>query len=67
MNPVFAALIPPPEFGSQTSAHVFSVVAITLSAILLVTVVLILFRHDSGVTPFKSQSRNDSFDHGEKK
>lgn len=67
MNPLFPGPILPPEFVSQTSANIFSIVAITLSAILFVTVVLILFRHNPGVRPFKSRSRNDSFDEGETK
>ena len=67
MNSLFPGPILPPEFVWQTSANVFSIVALTLSAILFVTVVLILFRHDSGVRRLKSRSSNDSFDQGEEK
>jgi len=66
MNPLFPGPILPPHFGWQTSANIFSVVAITLNAILFVTVVLILFRHGSGVRPFKPRSRNNFSDQGGK-
>ncbi len=67
MNPLFPGPILPPEFASPTSANVFSIVAFTLSAVLFVAVVLILFRHDCGIRPFKFPSRNDSCNGGEKK
>lgn len=67
MNSLFPEPILPPEFVWQTSANAFSIVALTFSAILFVTVVLILFRHDSGVRPLKSQSQDNSFDQGEEK
>ena len=66
MNPFFSGPILPSEFVSQTSANVFSIVAITLSAILFVTVVLILFRSGSGIRPLKSRSRKH-FSEGETK
>lgn len=65
MNPLFPGPVFPPQFVSQTSANIFSIVALALSAILFVSVVLILFRHNSCVGPLKS--RNDSFDEGETK
>lgn len=65
MNLLFLGPIFPPESVSQTSANIFSVVAITLSAILFVTIVLTLFRHDCRVGPLKSQ--DNSFDQGEEK
>ena len=67
MNPLFPGPILPPEFVSQTSANVFSIVAITLSAILFATVVLILFWHGSGVRPLKSRSRKHFSNEGETK
>lgn len=67
MNPLFPGPILPPQFVWQTSANIFSIVAITLSAILFVTVVLILRRHASGFAPLKSQSQDKFFDQGEKK
>lgn len=67
MNLLFLGPILPPESVSQTSVNIFSVVAITLSAILFVTIVLILFRHNSGVGRLKSQSQDNSFDKGEEK
>lgn len=64
MNPLFPGPILPP-LVSHTSAALFSIIAFTLSGVLFATVVLILFRHDSGVRPIKNQSRTDSFDEGE--
>ena len=67
MNPLFPGPILPPEIVSHTSAALFSIIAFTLSGVLFVTVVLILFRHDSSVRPVKTQSRRDSLDEGETK
>lgn len=67
MNSLLPGPILPSEFVSQTSANIFSIVALTLSAILFATVVLILSRHGSGVRPLKSRSRNDSLIEGETK
>jgi len=67
MNPLFPGPILPPEFISRTFAALFSILAFTLSGILFAMVVLILFRHDSGVRPVKTQSHRDSFDEGEMK
>jgi len=67
MNPLFPGPILPPEIVSHTSAALFSIIALTLSGVLFATVILILFRHDSGIRPIKNQSRRDSFDEGETK
>jgi len=67
MNPLFPGPILPPELLSQSSSTLFSILAFTLSGILFATVVLILFRHNSGVRPIKTQPRRDSFDEGEMK
>lgn len=67
MNPILAAPILRPAFVSLTSADIFSIVAVALSAILFVAVLLILFRRVSANQPLESQSRNDSFNEGEKK
>ncbi len=67
MNPLFPGPILLPDLVSRTSAALFSIIAFTLSGVLFVTVVLILFRYDSRVRPIKTQSRRDSFDGGETK
>ncbi|MGH9739609.1 MAG: hypothetical protein ACRD4X_13645 [Candidatus Acidiferrales bacterium] len=67
MNSFLAAPILPTEFVSRTSADIFSIVAVALSAILFVAVLLILFRRVSANQPLESKSRNDSFNEGEKK
>lgn len=51
MNPLYPAPFFPPDFISQTSANFFSIFAFTLSAVLFVAVVLILFSHDSDMRP----------------
>jgi len=65
MNPLLPGPILPPELLPQISAALFSIIAFTLSGVLLATVVLILFRQGSSVRPIKNRSRTDSFDEGE--
>ena len=65
MNSLFPGPILPLELVPRNSASIFAEVVIALIAILFITVVLIIFRHDFSVRPFKS--RNNSFDQGETK
>lgn len=67
MNPLFLGPILPPELLSQSSSALFSIIAFTLSGVLFVTVVLIIFRHDSSVRPVKTNPLQDSLDEGETK
>jgi len=67
MTPVFPVPIKSPDFILRSAANVWSVLIVSITALLYLAMTLISFLPESDTKPLKPKSPHNTFDQGEEK